>query len=129
MKKATDTLYTASPSMFKNHPLFFILCILLIPYLVGLLLLAIWWLQCKSTFLTITSQTVTLRKGLLSKHINEIRHRDIKNIQIHQSLLDRIFRVGRIGLSTAGQSDIEILVSGLPEPYRIKTLLESSIVN
>lgn len=112
------------PAMFRNRPLLFILCLfLIILYGIGLLILVIWFLKCKASSLTVTTRRTIYRHGLLSKYTNEIRHQDIRNIQVSQSVFQRILGVGTIAVSSAGQSEMEIVVAGIPGPQKIADLL------
>lgn len=118
-------LYESHPSMFRNNPIGFILCIILIAaFGLGLLILLIWWLKVLATTLTITSERATLRKGILSKHTNDVYHTDVRNVQISQSLFQRMFGVGTIGISSAGQAGVEIAVQGIPEPQKVKEIID-----
>lgn len=119
------TLYTAHPSMYRNRPIAFALCILLIPLFgVGALLLLFWWLRVLGTTLTVTEDKVTLRRGLLSKATSEVWHIDVRNVQVAQGPLQRLLGVGAIAISSSGQSGMEIAVSGIPHPGRVKELIE-----
>lgn len=89
--------------MFRNRPVYFVLGCLLCLVLVGIPIMVIWYLTCLCTRLTVTNQRTTLRHGLLSKHTNEVWHRDVRNVQIDQSFFQRIFGVGRIAISSSGQ--------------------------
>ncbi len=123
--KAEDMLFRANPAMFRNKPILFILCLLLIPlgFGLGLLILIIWFLGCKASSLTVTSKRTVFRHGLLSKQTNEVRHQDIRNIQVSQSFLQRIFNVGTVSLSSAGQSEMEIIAAGIPGPQKVADLI------
>jgi membrane protein YdbS with pleckstrin-like domain len=138
-------LYDSHPAMFRNHPVTFTLglAVPLVLLAIGLLrrdvsglavlgtiglVLAgiaylVWWLSCRATRLTITDRKVTLRRGLLTKDINEVRHEDIRNLRLTQGVLQRVLDVGNIGLSTAGQSGVEIEVNGLPRPHRVREII------
>ena len=118
-------LYQAHPSMFRNHPTYFILCILLVAaFGVGLLMLLVWWIQVLGSELTVTNEQTTLRKGILSKHTNDVFHSNVRNIQVRQSFLQRIFDVGWVGISSAGQSGVEIEVHGIPSPHTVKEIID-----
>ena len=120
-----QVLYESHPSMFRNHPVLFIFCIILIAaFGLGLVLLLIWWIQTLGTTLTVTNEQTTLRKGILSKYTNDVFHENVRNIQIRQSFLQRILSVGWIGISSAGQSGVEIEVNGIPDPDRIKEIID-----
>ena len=121
-----QTLYENHPSMFRNNPIGFILSIVLIAaFGLGLIILLIWWLRCLGITLTVMNERTILRKGIFSKFTNEVYHSDIRNVQIKQSLFQRIFRVGTIGISSAGQSVIEIEVAGLPNPTEVKEIIDT----
>ena len=119
-----EALYERNPSMFRNHPFWFSLYVLLSLVGVGLVLLGIWWLKCKSTKLTITSVRTILRRGLLSKSTNEVLHMNVRNVQVDQTFMQRILDTGTIGISSAGQSEVEILVRGMPDPDDIRDLID-----
>lgn len=111
-------LYEEHPAMFRSNPLLFILCaITVIP-------LAIWYLNSRSTTLIVTDDQTTLKKGLLSKHTNDVFHENVRNIQVKQSFFQRIMGVGYVGISSAGQSGVEIEVDGMPDPERIKQIID-----
>ena len=50
---------------------------------------------------------------------------DVRTVNLSQSFLQRIFGVGKIGISSTGQSDVEISVSGQPDPENIKEAIDS----
>jgi uncharacterized membrane protein YdbT with pleckstrin-like domain len=118
-------LYRAHPSMFRNNPLGFVLVLLLCVVGIGLLILLAWWISVLGTTLTITDKRTVLRKGILSKHTNEVLHGNVRNIQLRQGPLQRLFNVGYLGISSAGQGGIEIEVSGIPDPEGVKQLIDS----
>ena len=117
------TLYSAHPSMFRNRPVSFLICILLVPVGLGLVILLFWWLKAKGTTLTVTEESVTLRLGLLSKRTSEVFHFDVRNVQVAQGPLQRMLGVGAIAVSSAGQSGFEIEVHGIPQPEKVKALI------
>jgi len=113
------TLHKVRPAMFRSRPFLFILSVLTIPLGIGMIILAIWFLKCYSTALIVTDRRTTLRYGILSKTTNEVRHKDVRNVIVHQSLFQRMFNTGTVGVSSAGQSEVEISVSGIPRPQKI----------
>ena len=126
MKPANEevTLYDENPSMFRNRPVEFIVTALLCIIGVGLVIFLIWWLRCKGTQLTITSDRTRLRKGILSKSITEVWHQDVRNVQLNQTFFQRLLGVGSLGISSAGQAGLEISVSGIPDPEQVKDLID-----
>lgn len=124
MDSSERVLYESHPAMFGNHPIYFILCVLLIPVGIGLVLLLAWWIQVLGTTLTVTNEQTTLRKGILSKHTNDVFHGNVRNIQVRQSFLQRMFNVGWVGISSAGQAGVEIDINGIPDPNTVKDIID-----
>ena len=118
------TFYEEHPAMFRNRPVEFVVNCILCIAVVGFVLFLIWWLKCKGTTLTVTSDRTRLRKGILSKSVTEVWHQDVRHVQLNQPFFQRIFGVGTVGISSAGQSEIEIKVSGIPDPDRVKALID-----
>jgi uncharacterized membrane protein YdbT with pleckstrin-like domain len=118
-------LYESHPAMFRSHPIAFILCLVLCAVGVGLVIFLFWALGCAATTLTVTDKRVILRKGLLSKYVNEVMNSDVRNIQVSQTFLQRLFGVGTIGISTAAQSGIEIEVVGIPHPDQVREIIDA----
>ncbi len=123
-KQEERVLYEASPAMFRNRPVSFILCCILSLAGVGLIILGIWYLKTRATTLTITNEQTTLRRGLLSKYTNDVFHSNVRNIIVRQSFFQRIMGVGYVGISSSGQSGIEIEVNGIPDPERVKQIID-----
>ncbi|MEO2031821.1 MAG: PH domain-containing protein [Planctomycetaceae bacterium] len=128
MVQSTDeqerVLYESHPAMFGNHPVGFVLSVILSLVGVGLVILLIWYIRCVGTTLTVTNEQTTLRRGILSKFTNDVFHENVRNIIVRQTFLQRIFGVGSVGISSAGQSGIEIEVNGIPDPDRVKQIID-----
>jgi uncharacterized membrane protein YdbT with pleckstrin-like domain len=74
--------------------------------------------------LTITNKRAIERDGLLKKDISEVLHDDIRNVQTHQTLRQRLLGIGDIGISSAGQEDFEIQVRDVPNPGKIREVID-----
>lgn len=119
-------IYEGKPSMWRNYPAFCLLAIALTVVTMGIGVIAFipLWLRSANTKLTITDEKISLRTGILSKRVSEVYHTDIRSINFIQSLEQRLFRTGTIEIGTAGTSGVEIKVSGLSNPEKIKQILE-----
>ncbi|MBD3675073.1 MAG: PH domain-containing protein [Planctomycetaceae bacterium] len=133
-------LFREHPAMFKNHPLGFILNIVLLitgfalikvggPFTmiasgVSLIIFAQWWVKCIGTTLIVTNEGTTVERGILSKSTNELWHSDVRNVQIQQTFFQRIMNVGTVNVSSGGQADIEIIVHGIPNPHQVHRIIE-----
>ncbi len=117
-------LYEDRPAMFRSHPIGFVFALVLCPVGIGLIIFLVWWLNVLGTKLTVTEQRTILRRGILSKRLNEVYHSDIRNVRISQSFLQRIFDAGAISIASAGSGMAEIEVAGMREPMQIKMILD-----
>jgi uncharacterized membrane protein YdbT with pleckstrin-like domain len=117
-------LYSEHPAMFRTNPVYFVLCLILCLVVIGIILLLVWYLQTRGTTLTVTTEQTTLRRGILSRTTNDVFHENVRNIIARQSFFQRMMGTGYIGISSSGQSGIEIEVSGIPDPDRIKDLID-----
>jgi uncharacterized membrane protein YdbT with pleckstrin-like domain len=120
-------LYMAHPAMFRNRPISFLLSVAAIPlWGLGLVVLLIWWLRTLGTALIVTDRRTVLRRGLFSKYTTEVMHRDVRNVQVGQTFFQRILGVGAVGISSSGQSGVEIEVAGIPRPGKIERLIDQA---
>ena len=83
-----------------------------------------WWLECKTNSLHVTSTHVKQRYGILRKHQVEIRLQNIQTVYLHQSLADRILRVGGIQVSSSGERHVEIKMFHIVNPNGIRDKIE-----
>lgn len=120
-----ETLIVTRPKMFRNHPIWFILCLLLSVVGIGLVVLSIWYMKVLTTTLTVTTKRTTLRQGILSKHTREVRHSDVRFLEVDQGILQRILGVGKLAVSSAGQGELEIIVEGIYRPSYVKDTIDS----
>jgi uncharacterized membrane protein YdbT with pleckstrin-like domain len=129
-----QTLFIMKPKMFRDKPLTFLFGVILLIYsifgitdsiiyiiITGITVIVMlwWWLKCVTTELKVSNKIAILKHGIIAKHTSELRHNDIKNIIVNQSFQQRIFGVGTISLSSAGQSDLEIVISGIKKPQEV----------
>lgn len=119
-----QVLYSEHPAMFRNQPVGFVLAVILCLVGIGFVILLVWWLRCLGTRLSVSDRRTTLRTGLLSKNTNEVWHASVRNIQIRQSFLQRIFGVGFIGISSAAQAGMEIEVAGIRDPEGVRAIID-----
>ncbi len=119
-------LYSEHPVMFKNNPLGFIICLILIPVGgLGLLILLTWHLKNKASKLTVNDNEILFEKGLLSKERSEVNISSVRTTKVKQSFFNRIFGVGTIEIYTAGDSP-EIVASGMPNPNKIREFIKAN---
>ena len=89
---------------------------LLIPFIVA-------WVKRSSVVLRVYRGRVTLKRGILTKCERELFMRDIRSIDIDQSLLGRMVGIGDITIATAASADAVESVEGVPNPQHIRDLI------
>lgn len=144
-----ETIYNGHPAMFRAHPFRF--AIILAAFIGGIVLAImarkwetwdwtvylwsaisvgsigyglLWWLTTVWFKLTVTNKRTIRQVGIIRRDTSEVLHDHVRNVEIKQSFIQRIFKVGYIGISSAGQDDIEIEVDCMPSPYQIKGLID-----
>ncbi len=107
--------------------LFYFICVLLSPFVVGIFM-AIWkYLDTKNRVYTITNERIILRKGILSKTTNEIELYRIKDFTVEEPFFMRLLGLTHIYLKTADYTHPQMRISGLKDGMRIKEQLRISI--
>jgi hypothetical protein len=68
---------------------------------------------------------VSIEEGFLSKEHSEFFIKDIRSIDIRQSLWARLVDIGDVTISTAATTEAAEKAPGVPGPHRIRDLLIS----
>ena len=129
--------FVVTPSMFRQSPAGVILLtvafvfslamlvandadevLLIIPLLMVLVFL-VWWIQCLSTRMIITSDRVTVIVGILSRRTSEVRVSDIRNIRVLQGIFQRMMGAGGVVISSAATGGEELRIDGIAKPEAV----------
>ncbi len=95
--------------------------------LIGMALLVFsWFLRSASITLTLTNSRSILRKGLISRDSSVVQHDDVRNIQVDQTIFQRLLGIGDVGISSSGQDELEIIVNKVPAPTRIVEMIREN---
>jgi hypothetical protein len=100
------------------------------PGLVACLAGVIWWVAWYVSAhlwvkLEISNKRTIRKEGIIRRHTSEVLHDHVRNVEIRQSFVQRIMKVGYLGISSSGQDGIEIEVRDLPRPYELKALIDN----
>jgi uncharacterized membrane protein YdbT with pleckstrin-like domain len=86
--------------------------------LLGLVLLYGFVKRMSTTYL-VSTQRLYIRRGILSKRMQQTRIDRVQNVNTDQSLRDRILRVGTVDFDTAGTDDSEFRFVGIANPANV----------
>ncbi|MEM9374094.1 MAG: PH domain-containing protein [Planctomycetota bacterium] len=87
-------------------------------------LLAWWWIDRFSAALVITTKRTTMHRGFFRRSTSEVVHDNIRNIQVDQNFWQRVWKVGKIGISSSGQDGVEVQVNHLPNPDKLREIID-----
>lgn len=123
-KKSTviteNTLWIGHPSYlyYLGH---FIFGAILLPFFgLGLIPLVYALLDRNTKTFTLTNKRVSTKVGIISRHIHEVSIRDVRNINVRQGIIERLFGLGTIEVGSAGTAGIEISFAGVKNPTTIR---------
>jgi uncharacterized membrane protein YdbT with pleckstrin-like domain len=72
-----------------------------------------------TTTYMVSTQRLYIRRGLLSKRVQQTRIDRVQNVNTDQRLRDRILRVGTVDFDTAGSDDSEFRFVGIANPSQV----------
>ena len=88
--------------------------------LVGVVLIAlvvvVGFVRRMATTYMVSNQRLYIRRGLLSKRVQQTRIDRVQNVNTDQSVIERILRVGTVDFDTAGTDDSDFTFVGLANP-------------
>ena len=85
-----------------------------------LVVLVVGWLRRITTRYLITNRRMQIRRGILSKNIEETRIDRVVDVTVHQSVLDRILAIGAVDFDNASAQQGDLFrFTGIARPYRV----------
>lgn len=81
------------------------------------------WLRLRSIEQGVTNKRVILKTGIISRKTEEMKLTSIETVEIHQSIVGRIFGFGNVRVTGRGISDV--IYKGIDDPLDVKRKIES----
>ena len=69
---------------------------------------------------TIRGGTIESCRGIIGRDVQSIRVQDLRNVNVRQSIFQRLFGVGDVEFSSAGGTGIEVTFYGVTDPLGVK---------
>jgi uncharacterized membrane protein YdbT with pleckstrin-like domain len=88
------------------------------------LLLVVGFVRRMATTYMVSTQRLYIRRGLLSKQMQQTRIDRVQNVNTAQSLRDRLLRVGTVDFDTAGTDDSEFRFVGIANPAAVVSAVD-----
>lgn len=72
-----------------------------------------------ATSYTITNRRLHIKKGIVSRTIQETRLERVQNVNVSQSVLQRLFQIGDVDFDTAAGDDYNFIFAGVGDPSEV----------
>jgi uncharacterized membrane protein YdbT with pleckstrin-like domain len=90
-------------------------------------MLTIGLVRLVQTTYTVTDRRLTIDTGILSRELHETRLERVQNVNVRQSLLERLLRVGTVDFDTAASADYDFEFRGVADPHRIMRAVDRAL--
>ena len=77
-----------------------------------------------ATSYTITNRRLHIKRGIVSRTIQETRLERVQNVNYNQSILQRMLQVGDVDFDTAAGDDYNFVFSGVSEPADVVHMVD-----
>jgi Bacterial PH domain len=123
-------LFAMAPTISGYGPGTYLLTLFLVLTLIGFLRLAYRYLRWIRTVYAVTSHRVIIQKGILGRDFDEIPIPQVRGIDVHQTVFQRILHYGTVRISSEGGARVgnEDWV-GIPRPFQFQRIIESANQN
>ncbi len=74
---------------------------------------------------TVGNGNIESRHGIIAREVRSIRIADVRNINVKQSLCDRLLFIGDIEIGSAGTADIEVVFHRIGRPFAVKRKIQN----
>ena len=75
----------------------------------------------------VSNQRLYIRRGILSKHVQQTRVDRIQNVNTNQRFRDRLLRVCTVDFDTAGTEDSDFKFVGIANPGRVAAAVDRAL--
>jgi uncharacterized membrane protein YdbT with pleckstrin-like domain len=83
------------------------------------------YLRLKCTEQAVTNQRVVFKKGIISRHSDEMRLNSVETVEIRQTIWGRIFGYATIVVTGRGVSDVNLKL--MAQPLNVKRAIEDAL--
>jgi uncharacterized membrane protein YdbT with pleckstrin-like domain len=90
------------------------------------LVIVVGFVKRLATTYTITNQRLHIRKGIVARKIQQTRIERVQNVNINQSVIERLLQVGKVDFDTAGTDDSDFTFAGVSQPEEVMQAVEQA---
>jgi uncharacterized membrane protein YdbT with pleckstrin-like domain len=81
------------------------------------------WLSLRTIEQGLTNKRVITKRGIISRHTDEMKLSSIETVELQQGVIGRIFGFGRVRVTGRGNSDV--ILRTVCNPMQVKREIES----
>ncbi len=79
-----------------------------------------------ATSYTITNRRLHIKRGIVSRTIQETRLERVQNVNYQQSVLQRMLQIGNVDFDTAAGDDYNFIFAGVAEPADVVHMVDTA---
>jgi uncharacterized membrane protein YdbT with pleckstrin-like domain len=79
-----------------------------------------------ATTYVITTERLHIRRGILSKRVQQTSIDRVQNVNTDQSPIDRLLHVGKVDFDTAGTEDSDFVFAGVASPDSVVAAVDAA---
>jgi uncharacterized membrane protein YdbT with pleckstrin-like domain len=72
-----------------------------------------------ATVYTITDRRLNIKRGIVSRNVQETRLQRVQNVNFNQSVYERLMQIGDVDFDTAGTDDSNFIFAGVAQPEQV----------
>ena len=76
---------------------------------------------------TVGENRVHSQRGIISRSQQSVKIKDLRSVELNQSVFQRILRVGDLAFYSAGSSSAEVKFVGIESPLALRDQIRSSV--
>jgi len=100
----------------------------LLAFAVGFILISFPFALARTTHYRVTNYRVDYEHGIFSKSIDRLELWHVEDIQLHQTLLERILGVGTIRILSSDETTPNLSIDAIPNPRPLFDTLKQRII-
>ena len=93
----------------------------------AVVILVMIWINVTTTEYFISNKRIYIKRGFISRAINDIKIEWVTNIFVRQGIFGRIFNYGNVGISSPGEVAGAVGFINISEPMKVKAIIEDTL--
>jgi uncharacterized membrane protein YdbT with pleckstrin-like domain len=91
------------------------------------LLILVGFIKRVATTYRITDRRLNIKRGIVSREVQETRLERVQNVNFNQGVLERILQIGDVDFDTAGSGDYSFVFAGVAQPEDVVKSVDQAV--